>query len=73
MVPGSIATLPYTDRFVRAVPGDPRTDNALRQVLRACYSRVEPTRVPAPELLALVPEVAALIGLDPTPTPELAQ
>jgi uncharacterized protein YdiU (UPF0061 family) len=71
VVPNSIATLPFTDRFVRDLPGDPRTDNTLRQVLKACYSRVEPTKVSRPELLALVPEVAALIGLDPTPTPEL--
>jgi len=67
----SIVTLPYTDRFVRDLPGDPRTDNTLRQVLNACYSRVAPTAVPAPELVALVPEVAALVGLDPAPTPEL--
>jgi len=44
----------------------------VRQVERACYSRVAPTQVRAPELLALVPDVAALLDLDPTPTPELA-
>ncbi|MGN6109894.1 MAG: protein adenylyltransferase SelO [Kofleriaceae bacterium] len=63
--------LAFAERFVRALPGDPRTDARIRQVLGACYSRVEPTAVPAPELLALVPEVAALIGLDPAPTPTL--
>ena len=68
-----ISNLAYTDHFVRALPADPRTDNALRQVLRACYSRVAPTHVAKPELLALVPEVAALVGLDAAPTPELAE
>ena len=68
-----ISRLAYTDHFVRKLPGDPRSDNALRQVLRACYSRVAPTQVAKPELLALVPEVAALVGLDPAPTQELAE
>ncbi len=68
-----ITNLAYTDHFVRALPADPRSDNALRQVLRACYSRVAPTQVAKPELLVLVPEVAALVGLDPAPSPELAE
>ncbi|MDB4960158.1 MAG: hypothetical protein JWP01_157 [Myxococcales bacterium] len=67
-----IAHLEFADRFVRELPGDKRTDNTLRQVLGACYSRVEPTSVTKPELLALIPEVAQLLGLDPEPTPELA-
>jgi uncharacterized protein YdiU (UPF0061 family) len=68
----NVAELRYTDRFVRELPGDPRDDNRTREV-RACYSRVAPTQVARPELLALVPEVAALIGLDPRPTPELVE
>jgi uncharacterized protein YdiU (UPF0061 family) len=66
-----IAELRYADRFVRELPGDPRDDNRIREVLGACYSRVAPTAVPGPELLALVPEVAALLELDPRVTPEL--
>ena len=66
----NVAELRYVDRFVRELPGDARDDNRIREV-RACYSRVAPTRVAKPELLALVPEVAALLGLDPRPTPEL--
>ncbi|MBC7976438.1 MAG: hypothetical protein H7138_15815, partial [Myxococcales bacterium] len=54
-----VAQLRYSDRFVRDLPADPRDDQRTRQVLGACYSRVTPTPVPAPELLALVPEVAA--------------
>jgi uncharacterized protein YdiU (UPF0061 family) len=66
----NVAELRYLDRFVRELPGDARDDNRIREV-RACYSRVAPTRVAEPELLALVPEVAALLGLDPRPSPEL--
>ncbi len=67
----TIEQLTYADRFVRTLPGDPSQENRTRQVMRACYSRVTPTQVPKPELLALVPEVAALLDLDPVPTPEL--
>jgi uncharacterized protein YdiU (UPF0061 family) len=66
-----IAELRFAERFVRSLPGDPLTDLRVRQVLNACYSRVEPTAVRRPELLVLVPEVAELLGLDPTETPEL--
>jgi uncharacterized protein YdiU (UPF0061 family) len=69
----SISQLSFADRFVRELPADARTDNRTRQVLQACYSRVEPTAAPAPELVVLVPEVAALLGLDPAPTPELTE
>jgi serine/tyrosine/threonine adenylyltransferase len=69
----TVAELRFTDRFVRALPADPREDLQLRQVHEACYSRVKPTAVPAPELIVLVPEVAQLLDLDPQPTPELAE
>jgi len=67
----SIADLAFSDRFVRELPADVRADNRIRQVMQACYSRVEPTSVPAPELVVLVPEVAALFDLDPTPSRDL--
>ncbi|MEO8701292.1 MAG: protein adenylyltransferase SelO [Kofleriaceae bacterium] len=67
----AIEALAYGDRFVRELPGDPARDNRLRQVHKACYSRVEPTAVPKPELLVLVPEVAALLDLDTRVTPAL--
>ncbi len=63
----TVEQLQFTDDFVRLLPGDPLGENRTRQVRQACYSRVEPTAVPAPELLVLVPEVAALIGLEPSP------
>jgi uncharacterized protein YdiU (UPF0061 family) len=58
---------------VSELPGDPRQDNRIRQVTGACYSRVAPTAVARPELLVLVPEVAALLDLGPEPTPELVE
>ncbi|HSN30892.1 MAG TPA: protein adenylyltransferase SelO family protein, partial [Kofleriaceae bacterium] len=67
-----IDDLPFADRFVRTLPADARTDLRTREVLGACYSRVQPTAVAKPELIVVVPEVAALVGLDPTPTPALA-
>ncbi|MEO8552588.1 MAG: protein adenylyltransferase SelO family protein, partial [Kofleriaceae bacterium] len=63
----TVEQLRFADTFVRTLPGDPRADNTTRQVRQACYSRVDPTPVPAPELIVLVPEVAALIGLEPSP------
>jgi uncharacterized protein YdiU (UPF0061 family) len=62
-----IEQLPFSDAFVRALPGDARTDNRTREVLGACYSRVQPTPVPKPEVLVLVPEVADLLGLEASP------
>ncbi|MGR8930995.1 MAG: protein adenylyltransferase SelO [Gammaproteobacteria bacterium] len=57
------ASLNFDNRFVRALPGDPETDNYRRQVYQACYSRVRPKIVKAPRLLAYSREMAALIGL----------
>ncbi|HEY0254153.1 MAG TPA: YdiU family protein [Kofleriaceae bacterium] len=67
----TVDQLQFQDAFVRTLPGDKRADNRVRQVHEACYSRVEPTPVPAPELLVLVPEVAELLGLEESP--ELVQ
>jgi serine/tyrosine/threonine adenylyltransferase len=65
--------LAFADRFVRELPGDPSVDPRPRQVQQACYSRTNPTPVAAPELVVLVPEVAALVGIDPqTSASELA-
>jgi uncharacterized protein YdiU (UPF0061 family) len=68
-----IERLRFERRFVDSLPGDPLRDNARRQVLGACYSHVTPTPVSAPELVALVPEAAALLGLDPTPSDALVE
>ncbi|MGF1643931.1 MAG: YdiU family protein [Thiotrichales bacterium] len=56
-------TLRFNNRFTGALPADPVTDNFRRQVEGACYSRVEPQRVVAPELVAYSREVVELLGI----------
>jgi serine/tyrosine/threonine adenylyltransferase len=55
--------LPFDNSFVRELPEDPEGANHRRQVLGACYSRVMPTPVAGPRLLAYSREVAELLGL----------
>lgn len=69
--PRPVEGLRFENRFVASLPGDPRTDNTTRQVFEACHSHVTPTPVPAPRLLALVPEVAAQLDLAAKETPTL--
>jgi protein adenylyltransferase len=56
--------LRFDNRFLRELPADQETGNFRRQVKGACYSRVLPTPVSNPELIAYSKEVAELIGLD---------
>jgi len=56
--------LEFDNRFVRELPADPEPASHVRQVHGACYSRVMPTPVAAPRLMAWSPEVAALLDLD---------
>ena len=58
-----LGTLRFDNRFTRELPPDPVTDNYRRQVHEACYSRVRPTPVTAPELVACSKEAAALLDL----------
>ena len=62
----SLHTLHFDNRFVRELPGDPEPGNFRRQVATACYSRVMPTPVSAPELVAVSPDAAHLVDLDET-------
>ncbi len=57
--------LRFDNRFTRELPADPTPGNFRRQVTGACYSRVEPTPVAAPRLLAYSREVAELLDLHP--------
>ena len=59
-------TLTFDNRFTRELPADPETGNARRQVTRACYSRVQPTQVAQPQLVAYAWEVAEELGLSRT-------
>ncbi len=55
----------FADRFVAELPGDPSDRNVPREVRNACFSRVTPTAVAAPRLLAYSREVASDLGFDP--------
>jgi uncharacterized protein YdiU (UPF0061 family) len=56
-------SLHFDNSFVRNLPGDPESGPRQRQVYRALYSRVNPTPVAEPRLIAYSPEVAALLGI----------
>jgi uncharacterized protein YdiU (UPF0061 family) len=56
--------LRFDNAFVSRLPADPEVGPRVRKVRGALYSRVDPTPVAAPRLVAHSREVAALIGLD---------
>lgn len=58
-----LAAYRFATRFVESLPADPSERNVPRQVAAACYSRVMPTPVDAPELLAWAGPVGELLGL----------
>lgn len=57
--------LNFDNRFVAELPGDPDPSPRVRQVHRACYTRVMPTPVTSPALMAYSPEVATILELEP--------
>ena len=59
----TLETLTFDNRFTRELPADPETGNARRQVTQACYSRVQPTKVSHPQVVAYAWEVAEELGL----------
>ncbi len=67
--------LHFDNAFVRELPGDPDSGTAVRQVHGAFYSRVQPTPVRAPRLLAHSAEMAARLGFSDADvaSPEFAQ
>jgi serine/tyrosine/threonine adenylyltransferase len=58
--------LRFDNRFTLGLPADPESRNFRRQVRRACYSRVLPTPIAEPKLVAYAREVAELLGLNST-------
>ncbi len=56
--------LPFDNRFVAELPGDPLTDLGSREVRNALWSSVPPTPVASPRVLAYSPEVASAIGFN---------
>jgi uncharacterized protein YdiU (UPF0061 family) len=71
----SLNELRFDNRFTRELPGDPETNNSVRQVKQACYSRVSPTSVVKPRLIAHSREVAEFLELsqDAIESDEFAQ
>lgn len=67
--------LNFDNAFVRDLPGDPELGSRQRQVLGALYSRLEPTPVASPRVVAWSAEMAQALGLDAADltSPELAQ
>ena len=56
--------LRFDNRFTATLKADPAPENRRRQVHHAHFSRVVPTSVSSPKLIAWSAEVAALLGLD---------
>ena len=56
-------SLRFDNSFVRSLPADAETGSRRRQVAGVCYSRVAPTPVARPQLVAHSAEVASLLGL----------
>jgi uncharacterized protein YdiU (UPF0061 family) len=55
--------LVFDNAFLRELPGDGESGSRLRQVEGACWSRVEPTPVAAPRVVAWSAEMAGTLGL----------
>src|SRR5258706_9418134 len=59
----SFSALRFDNTFVAKLPADPVLENRPRQVRNACYTRVDPTPVAAPRLLAWSGEAGELLGI----------
>jgi uncharacterized protein YdiU (UPF0061 family) len=59
----SLDAVKFANSFVTELPADPVPDNIPRPVRRACYTRVAPTPVAAPRLLAWSDTVGESLGL----------
>ena len=57
-------SLRFDNAFVRDLPADPEEGTRRRPVHGALYSRVQPTPVRAPRVVAWSPEVAGMLGLN---------
>lgn len=68
-------SLRFDNAFVRDLPADAQKGGAPRQVHGALYSRVDPTPVSAPKLIAYSREMASKLGFDEgyVRSPEFAQ
>lgn len=55
--------LNFTNRFLKELPGDESLSNRPGKVMGSCWSKVMPTAVAQPELIAISQEVANLLNL----------
>jgi len=60
-----LENLQFDNRFTTSLPSDGAQDSHSRQVVGACYSRVQPAAVRDPKLVAFSFETAELLGLAP--------
>ena len=67
-----LAAASFENTFVQELPADPVLVNMPRQVANACYTRVAPTPVAAPRLLAWSDALGELLGLS-RPSSEAAE
>src|SRR5262245_26469676 len=58
-----LADLRFEASFVHELPGDPVLTNVSRPVRNACYTRVDPTPVKAPQLVGWADAVGDLLGV----------
>ena len=58
-----LAEARFENSFVRELPADPVSVNIPRQVSGAAYTRIEPTPVKEPKLLAWSDDLAAFLGI----------
>lgn len=61
----SLDELRFDNSFIRELPGDGETGNFRRHIRNACYSKVMPTPVAKPRLVAYSRDVAELLDLPP--------
>ncbi len=61
----TLDTLRFDNRFTRELPADPALANHRREVVGACYSRVQPKKMAEPTLVAYAREVAEALDLSP--------
>jgi hypothetical protein len=52
------SALHFDNKYTQELPTDPESTNEVRQVTNSCYSRVQPVKAGAPELLAYSREMA---------------
>lgn len=77
-LPRTMATLEslnFDNLSLRSLPVDPIQENYTREVRNACFSRVKPTPLDRPEVVAVSQDALALLGLDAKETerPEFAE